>query len=425
MLVKVPTADATIGMFVEKIECSWWAHPFWRSRGVLQTQEHLNRLLESGAEFIVIDDEKGCGVNTPPDIVQPSSSDKQLPKKKAMAPSVEQKRTPPAKAQPTRQTKSLTGKARSAEMTKARNILNHSKKAVHDMFDSARMGKAIQTRKMATMVNKLVASVDKDPTIILNMARLKTKDDYTYLHSVSVCALMINLARTLQLDETLVREAGMAGLMHDVGKLAIPDEILQKPSKLDDAEFQIVRDHPVAGHKILAASKGVSATTLDVCLHHHEKMDGSGYPHKMKGEDIQLLTRMAAICDVYDAVTSQRSYNSPWSPTEALTRMQSWRGHFDQMLLRAFIESLRILPVGTLVRLTNDHLAIVTGETDADYALPTVRIFYAIESASHIEYQDIEISRTPLSVQISGAEDPADWGFSDWEAMQNKILSPS
>jgi putative nucleotidyltransferase with HDIG domain len=414
MLVRIPASRATIGMFVQKIECSWWEHPFWRSSQTISSGKQLAMIQQSGAEYIIIDDEKGIACRET-SAVQSAAS--------PLAPS-----TPPSRdkrrswLQPTQAKSGISGKERRAEVRKARTVLNRSKQAVKEMFDSARMGKAIQTRKMASMVRQLTASLDKDPTIILNMARLKTKDDYTYLHSVSVCALMINLARVMRLDEALVREAGMAGLLHDVGKLAIPDEILLKPSRLNEAEFQIVRDHPLAGYKILAASGGVSDATLDVCLHHHEKMDGTGYPHNRNADELNLLTRMASICDVYDAITSQRVYNSPWTASEALSQMQSWSGHFDQMILRSFVESLQILPIGTLLQLTNAHLAIVIGEAESDYSLPKVRIFYSVEKATPIDFYDIEISRSAYGPQISGVEDPLIWGFDDWNQMKTDLL---
>lgn len=414
MLRRIPAASATVGMFVQKIECSWWEHPFWRSSQTISSDKQLAMLQQSGAEFIVIDDEKG--IACPEQYAAQPAAFSLVPS----TPSSHAKRR--SWLQPVQQKSGLSGKERRAEVRKAHTILNRSKQAVKEMFDSARMGQAIQTRKMASMVRQLTASLDKDPTIILNMARLKTKDDYTYLHSVSVCALMINLARVMRLDEAIVREAGMAGLLHDVGKLAIPDEILLKPSKLDDVEFQIVRDHPLAGYKILAASGGVSDATLDVCLHHHEKMDGTGYPHKRNGDDLNQLTRMASICDVYDAITSQRVYNSPWTASEALSQMQSWSGHFDQMILRSFVESLQISPIGTLLQLTNAHLAVVIGETESDYSLPKVRIFYSIEKAAIIDFYDIEISRSTYNPQISGVEDPVVWGFDNWDQMKSDLL---
>ncbi len=404
-------------MFVHEIICSWWEHPFWRRQMMLQSEGQLASLKRSGAEFIVIDDEKGVGA---PGCPLPHE---QLETLRPADPNFRMSRAVRALIPTQRARSKLTPSQRRAEIVKARGTLNRSKLAVMQMFGDARMGKTIQTQKLASMVNQLTASVDKDPAIILNMARLKTKDDYTYMHSVSVCALMINLARTMRLDETLVREAGMAGLLHDVGKIAIPNDILLKPTQLNDAEFEIVRDHPLAGYRILAASEGVSAAALDVCLHHHEKMDGTGYPDKLNGEELQLLTRMASICDVYDAVTSQRSYNSPWAASEALAKMQKWQGHFDQIILRSFVESLGILPVGTLVRLTNDHLAIVIGETSADFSLPQLRMFYSVASSSEIPIYDFEISRSAHCWQISSVEDPRDWGFDDWSGVQLRLLS--
>lgn len=421
MLIKVPTEKAAVGMYVHEIACSWWEHPFWRSRIILQSDEQLRSLRDSGAQFIIIDDQKGIGVESSP---QAQDRYEKLPDV-APVPDSTRGSAPAARASipacPARS--GLSPSQRRAEVAKARGTLNRSKLAVQKMFDDARMGKAIQTQKMASIVNQLTASVDKDPAIILNMARLKNKDDYTYMHSVSVSALMINLARKMRLDEILVREAGMAGLLHDVGKLVIPNEILLKPERLSEEEFEIVRDHPLAGYQILAASKGVSAAALDVCLHHHEKMDGSGYPHKLNGEELQLLTKMAAICDVYDAVTSQRSYNNPWSASEALARMQSWQGHFDQMILRSFVESLGILPVGTLVRLTNDHLAIVIGETEAEYFSPQLRMFYSIQRCCEVPYHDFGISRSAHCWQISSIEEPCDWGFGGWSAMRTRLFS--
>jgi hypothetical protein len=183
-----------------------------------------------------------------------------------------------------------------------------------------------------------------------------------------------------------------------------------------------VKRHPVAGYKILSASDGISAATIDVCLHHHEKMDGSGYPDKLNGEELPLLTRMAAICDVYDAVTSQRSYNVPWAPSQALSQMRNWSGHFDQLILNSFIESLGILPRGTLVRLTNDNLGVVVCETNCDYSLSVIRVFYSIVDSTFVDIYDFDIDRSCNSPKIISVEDPMDWNLGDWDKICARIL---
>ncbi|MEH6789410.1 HD-GYP domain-containing protein [Parasphingorhabdus sp.] len=291
-----------------------------------------------------------------------------------------------------------------------------------NLFADARMGNAIKSDKMAPLVEQIASSVTIDPTIILNIARLKTKDEYTYLHSVAVCALMVNLARKMGMAESVMQEVGMAGLLHDVGKTSIPDNILSKPGKLDDLEWITVRNHPQRGHDILSASTGIGSIALEVCLRHHEKMDGTGYPGGIPAENLSVYTRMAAICDVYDAITSQRSYNTPMSASQALAKMQSWSGHFDKMILRDFIDSLGILPVGTLLRLDRDELAMVVGESPSNYAAPIVRRFYSLRGHCEIEPKDLDIGRIK-SRRILAIEDPEDWGWSDWSAYSQKLLA--
>ncbi|MGB5077019.1 MAG: HD-GYP domain-containing protein, partial [Sphingorhabdus sp.] len=317
----------------------------------------------------------------------------------------------------------LSERDRAAEHRNASKALQQSKQAVIELFDDARMGNAVKPEQMTALVGKISTSIARDPSIFLNIAKLKTKDEYTFLHSVSVCALMINLARTMELDETKIQECGMAGLLHDVGKMGVPDHILSKPGSLDDEEFRIVRDHPVIGHKILSGSADVTEMALDVCLHHHEKIDGTGYPHKLAGEDISLTSRMAAICDVYDAVTSQRSYNIPWTSSDALSKMQSWTGHFDPLIFQLFVESLGILPMGTLVRLRNNRLAIVIGEDSTDFTLPKLRTFYSTELRSLIPHYDVAASRSDYDHAVISIEDPLDWEFDDWTDRKSNLLA--
>ena len=140
------------------------------------------------------------------------------------------------------------------------------------------MGRAIEADAAQPLVEEISNSVMRNPGALISLARLKTADDYTYMHSVAVCALMIALARQLGLDEQQTRDAGMAGLLHDLGKALLPMEILNKPGKLTDEEFAIVKTHPGKGFDLLEHAQGVSEITKDVCLHHHEKVDGSGYP---------------------------------------------------------------------------------------------------------------------------------------------------
>jgi putative nucleotidyltransferase with HDIG domain len=299
----------------------------------------------------------------------------------------------------------------SDEFKRAQKIVNRGKEAVVSMFQEARMGKAIEAEAAAPLVEEISNSVLRNPGALISLARLKTADDYTFMHSVAVCALMIALARQLGLDEQQVREAGMAGLLHDLGKAMIPLEILNKPGKLTDAEFDLVKTHPEEGHKLLLEGNAVSEITKDVCLHHHEKVDGSGYPKGLNGETMSLYAKMGAVCDVYDAVTSNRPYKAGWDPAESIKRMAEWKGHFDPAVFQAFVKSLGIYPIGSLVRLASGKLGVVVEQGEQSLLKPKVKVFFSTKSQAYIKPETIDLARSPE--KIAGREDAAKWGIKD------------
>lgn len=274
------------------------------------------------------------------------------------------------------------------------------------------MGKALDAKNALPVVEEISSSVLRNSGALIGLARLKTKDDYTYMHSVAVCALMVALSRQLNLDETQIRDAGLAGLLHDIGKMAVPMHILNKPGKLSNDEFCAVRNHPEAGHKILLDGSGVGQVALDVCLHHHEKIDGSGYPHQLKGDEISLFAKMGAVCDVYDAITSDRPYKRGWEPAGAIHRMAEWAGsHFEATIFHAFVKSIGIYPVGTLVRLESGRLGVVIEQMARSLLTPTVKIFYSTKSKSYLPPQILDLSVGVQPDKIVGSEDAATWGL--------------
>jgi putative nucleotidyltransferase with HDIG domain len=252
----------------------------------------------------------------------------------------------------------------------------------------------------------------RHPTALVSLSRLKRADEYTYMHSVAVCALMIALARQLKLDETLVREAGLAGMLHDIGKMAVDSDVLNKPGKLTDTEFAEVRRHPEAGSKILLAGKQVGELVVDVCLHHHEKVDGSGYPHRLSGSGISLLARMGAVCDVYDAITSNRPYKQGWDPAESIRRMAEWKGHFDEVVFQAFVKTVGIYPTGSLVRLESGRLAVVVEQNPQSLLAPRVKVFYSARLKTAIPQEEIDLAKLQGRDRIVGRESAREWGFS-------------
>jgi len=290
------------------------------------------------------------------------------------------------------------------ELKQAAAICQRGRQAVTAMFNEARMGRTLDPSSCLPLVEEIAGSVMRNPGALLSLARLKTRDDYSYMHSVAVCALMVALARQIGLEEAACREAGMAGMMHDIGKALMPLAVLNKPGSLSEAEFAVMRTHPQEGHDLFKDGQAVSAATLDVVLHHHERMDGTGYPHRLPGDQISQLARMGAICDVYDAITSNRPYKSGWDPAQSIARMASWKGHFDPVLFAAFVQSLGIYPTGSLVKLASGKLAVVVEQNAGNLVSPVVMVFFSTKSQMHITPTRLDLSRGTQD-RITGREE--------------------
>ena len=310
-------------MYVHAFCGSWMEHPFWKAKFVLKDPKDLERIRDAAISEVWIDSSRGLdiqkGIPSISDEACSAHGDGACPTHDAQAcphsPVVEVV-SPPAVG-----TGRLAPSSMQNELRVAASICGQAKTAMISMFSESRMGKIVNAENAHHLVEEITDSVTRNPGALISLARLKTADDYTYMHSVAVCALMVALAKQLKLDEKTTQRAGMAGLLHDLGKSAIPLEVLNKPGKLTDEEFDLVKDHPRQGYLMLKDSASVEPDVLDACLHHHEKMDGTGYPDKLKGEQISLLSRMAAICDVYDAITSDRPYKRGWDPAESVKRM--------------------------------------------------------------------------------------------------------
>jgi putative nucleotidyltransferase with HDIG domain len=389
---------------------SWMDHPFWRGAFLLDDPKDLQTILATGIKEVWIDDAKGLGVSVDKGVSGGESEE-------AIAAEVEA-----TLAQANASGKVVERVNIAQEAARAVKICAKSKQAVTSMFNEARMGKALSADDALPIVEEISTSVMRNPGALISLARLKDKDDYTYMHSVAVCALMVSLARQLGLDEAQTRQAGLAGLLHDVGKMMIPLEILNKPGKLTDAEFGAVKSHPSQGHKMLLEGSGISDIALDVCLHHHEKTDGSGYPERLTDEQISLYAKMGAVCDVYDAITSNRPYKSGWEPAESIRKMAEWsNGHFDKRIFQAFVKSIGIYPIGSLVKLESNRLGVIIEQTDASLLKPILMVFFSIKSNGRIPPEMLDLSKPACKDKIVSHEDPAKWDIHDiqelWSGM--------
>lgn len=406
MLKCIAVTDVRVGMYIHEFCGAWMDHPFWKSKFLLNSEKDLQRIKASSIGELWIDVSKGLDVEVGTVSVSPEE----------VAAEAEAALLAAVQSPPVNLAVSMED-----EVRRAARLCERSKAAVVSMFSDARMGQALQFEQAGELVEEISDSIMRHPNALISLARLKNADEYTYMHSVAVCALMIALARNLGLNEGQVREAGLAGLLHDIGKMAIPNEVLNKPGKLTDNEFATVRDHPEAGSRMLIASKQVSALVLDVCLHHHEKVDGSGYPHRLAGEQISLYARMGAVCDVYDAITSDRPYKRGWDPAESIRKMAEWKGHFDPVVFQAFVKTVGIYPVGSLVRLESGRIGVVLEQQAKSLLAPRVKVFFSARSKTPIPQETLDLSKLVGRDKIVGRESAEEWGFRNVEELWSGI----
>lgn len=217
-------------------------------------------------------------------------------------------------------------------------------------------------------------------------------------------------ARDMKLDRDTMHQAVVGAMLHDIGKVLIPDEVLHKPGKLTDDEFAVMRQHVVFSKELLQKTPGIKDLTVKVAAQHHERIDGSGYPMGLKGCDICREGKMVAIADVYDAITADRVYHKGLPPTAALKKLLEWSGtHLEEKLVHRFIRSMGIYPVGSLVKLKSERLAIIQEAGEKDQRQPIVKVIYHAKNRRYLPVEFIDLSRPGVQDEIVQAVDPARW----------------
>jgi HD-GYP domain-containing protein (c-di-GMP phosphodiesterase class II) len=422
MLKRIRTQDVQLGMFLHKLEGSWFSHPFWKSRILLDDAEQLDTLKASKVEWVQIDIERGADVATRNvHAVTPAPATERSDRVFGRAGgSIARRAVPPPRTFDPLSKDRLSTRA---EMVHSIRLARKSLRTLHKLFDDVRLGKAVKIARLEPMIEEISSSIQRNPHAFMAVSRLKNSSEYLYQHALSVCALMIGLAQQMHMTPQEVRQAGLAGLLMDVGMGHVPQETWDKDGPLTRQEWDVVKSHTTLAHEFLGLGGEMPDAVLDVCLHHHERMDGSGYPHGLSGAQISLFARMAAVCDTYDAMTSNRIHRHGEDPSRALLMLDEAGTLYDAQIVQAFQCAVGIYPIGSLVRLRSHRLAIVIDQTPDDLTLPVVRPFYSLTDRAFIKGEDIDLAHCFGADQIMTRETPEGWDMSDWPALSAKLLA--
>ncbi len=251
--------------------------------------------------------------------------------------------------------------------------------------------------KFLLIVNQIIDEILKNDEIAFNLGELKSVDDYTFEHSVNVCVLALLSGISLGFKRVSLVELGIGAILHDIGKILIPQDVLNKPGLLDDEEFDMVKRHARLGYDVLNRIKGVSQASAAVAMHHHERYDGNGYPDELKNEAIPLYSRIVAIADVFDALTSDRVYSRKISPYKAMEYVISMVGaHFDQEIVKRFTKQLGFFYKGLHLELNTGELAVVVMP---QIARPLVRVLRDFQGMDMKDHYEIDMLKNP-GIQI-------------------------
>ena len=394
-LKKIGVDQLKPGMYIHDLNCDWMSHPFLRNRFLVTSPDEVARIVDAGIHEVYIDAELGDDVpEAPTDTDVRRATDDEM---------MRAARTPPSSA------------AGMEEWGRARRIVVEASQVVRGVMQEVRLGKQVRMEKVEPVVERVTDSILRNSSALLALTRVKNKDDYTFVHSVSVCALLVSFGRALGMGPEDIRHLGIGGMLHDIGKVTIPDRILNKPGRLTDEEMRVMKTHAAESRRILGGTPGISDEALQIAGEHHERYDGSGYPDGLKGEAISPMGQMAAICDVYDAITSERVYHKGMAPTDGLRKIFEWsKFHFNPGMVQAFLRAIGIYPVGSLVMLESGRLAIVIEQHEGSLLNPTVRVVFHSRGNHYLPPEDLDLSR-PLAQgggdRVVGHELPEKWGI--------------
>jgi len=359
MKKKVAIDELTLGMFVRELDRPWTDTPFSFQGFVISSGDELT-IFKKYCKFVFIDSDKGLDVepalaplNTPERNKESETADSAASHAAAKKTSTELRLVRKVAYKNTVNVET--------EITKSGSIRKQAKQVVDNLYSDVKLGNNIDVQGAKAVVEEIVDSIVRNPDAQLLLTQLKNKDEYTAIHSMNVSILSMAFARHLGMDRDTICEVGLGAMFHDLGKIKVPLEILNKPSRLTPEEFKEMMAHPVDGWKLLLeAPDEIPPRVMQVAHSHHERWNGEGYPDGLKEEEIPLFARIVSIADVYDAITSSRVYHHGLSSADAMRSLYDERHvRFDEALVEQFIECIGIYPIGSMVELNSGEVGVI------------------------------------------------------------------
>lgn len=394
MVKKVNVKELRRGMFIYDINCSWLNHPFFGRSMQLNDNELIEKIVNYGIREVYIDTDKGIDVGGAP---AEQKVEKQLKEEISEIEEIDFDAIQPVSLD--------------VEMLRARRVRKEAMHAVQNVMNNVKMGNQVQTEAVELIVDDIIVSLLRNPDALLSFGMLRKIDEYLYYHSISVCVLMVSFGKYLGFDSQILKEIGLGAMLHDIGTMKVPQEILGKKDKLTDEEYDDIKKHVEHGRIILEETEGVTDMSIIAAYQHHERIDGSGYPNKLQGNEISYAGQAMAIVDVYDALTTQRCFRKLIEPTKAIRMIYEAGGiKFNKELVRKFIRCIGIYPVGSLVSLESGLLAVVISHSESELMRPVVRIMYDTKKEKILMPYILDLS-SGCADRIVSYESPDAWNI--------------
>ncbi len=397
MIKKIKTSDLKVGMFVSDFNCGWLENPFYSSKLKISNEREVEKVLSNGIREVYIDTEQGVDVGASAEAMPREEVKRKIDEKFIKIGEAPSKRLV----------------AIEEEIDKAKEVQKEALKVAHSFMEDSKMGKQVKMDKVDNVVSEMVDSVFRNKDALEVLGKVRSADEYTFQHSVNVSVLMVSFAKAVGIKREIITDIGRGALLHDIGKMHVPDGILNKAGKLSEEEFKTMKNHVVRSAEILKETPGISKVAMGVAAEHHERFDGTGYPKGLKGKAISASGQMASIVDVYDALTADRCYHKGMTSVEGLKKLFEWsKFHFNPSLVQQFIKAIGVFPTGSLVRTKSGYIAVVLEQGDGDLTEPILKAIIKAKTKMRVAPFIIDMANPApkhKGDEVLNAEDPKKW----------------